>query len=255
MQLTCQNCGEPIPSDNINIQQMTAVCPACHAVFQFDLPADKIKRRKVKHPPKLSVQESDERLNLAFRTSFRLIQNEAFLATAMMSVVFTFLSLMVGSKYLSAPSNSPATLVLAVGFGLVTLSTYYMLALATFNKTHIEVDDERIHMSRKPLPAIWNQPQDINVSSIERISYVETPASIREGYDMPRYNVWAETVDGGRKVVVSDVIDDYAIFIAQQINEYLGLDAGADISRLVDNGEIVDETFAPQTDSDHRLSI
>lgn len=252
MQLTCQNCGEPIPSENINIQQMTAVCPACSTVFQFEAPDAKAKRRKVKHPAHLTIRESDQRMNMIFRTNFLLMRNENFLATAMMSVTFTFVSLIIVSKYLS--ESSLPTLVVMLGFGLVTLVSYYLLALTVFNKTHIEADDEHIQVSRKPLPVLWDEPQDIHVAGVRRIRYTETPASVREGYDVPRYNVWAEMIDGGRKPIVSDVIDDYAIFIAQQLNEYLNLDTGRDVARLVDD-EIVDEEYAPQTDRDQRLSI
>ena len=66
MQVNCPNCGEKLPAENINIQKMTAVCPACDTVFSFDLPADKAKRRKVKQPAKLNLRDDNDRLQMEF---------------------------------------------------------------------------------------------------------------------------------------------------------------------------------------------
>ena len=237
MQLTCPNCGEQIPSENINIQQMTAVCPTCSTVFRFDPPEAKVKRRKVKQPARVTLRESGGQLSLSFRTNFRLDKNETFISTGILGLVFTFLTVASASGYLA----SDVPLVIALGFGLATLFLYYLVALTIYNSTHIDVNEETIQVSRKPLPDLRTQPRDINLSGIERIRYAETPVSIREGYDTPRYTVWVVMVDGRRKVIVSDVIDDYAVFIAQRLNEYLHLDAQLDVSRLIDDDEMLDE--------------
>src|SRR3970040_208257 len=99
MQLTCPNCGAQIPSENIHIQQMTAVCPACSTVFRFEPPQAKIKRRKVTQPANLTVRESDQQLSLSFRTNFRLDKNETFLTTGIMSLIFTFLTVTSANGY------------------------------------------------------------------------------------------------------------------------------------------------------------
>ena len=49
-------------------------------------------------------------------------------------------------------------------------------------------------------------------------------------------------IDGTRKTIVSDVIDDYAIFISQRLNEHLDLDAAPDVSRLIEDERGVDDT-------------
>ena len=94
MQVNCPNCGEKVPAENINIQKMTAVCPACDTVFSFDLPEaeTKAKRRKVKQPSKLMIQDNDT-LQMAFQTNFRLDRNEAFISSAMGSICLTVMEL------------------------------------------------------------------------------------------------------------------------------------------------------------------
>ena len=47
MQVNCPNCGEKVPADHINIQKMTAVCPACDTIFSFDLPEAETKAKQL----------------------------------------------------------------------------------------------------------------------------------------------------------------------------------------------------------------
>lgn len=237
MQIICPHCGEPVASNNINIQQMAAVCSACHAVFQFQVTGSKIKRRKVKQPQQITSYETDENLNITFRTNFRLAQNDAFLATAGFSAIFTFITLILANVLRSKPD---VALVL-LGFGLLTIFLYYCLALIAYNKTYIEVSDENIKVSRKPLPNLLSEPNTIELASVAVIRYEETATSKKEAYDLPRYNVWAEKVDGNRQVIVSDVVEDYAVFISQRLNEFLDREDVPDASRLLDDDPIAED--------------
>jgi hypothetical protein len=237
MQLICPHCGEPVSAEHINIQRMAAVCPACHSVFQFEPSDSKTKRRKVKQPQQITSAVTDGHLKIAFRTNFRLDKNEAFLSSAGFSLLFTFITLILVSKSLRNPESAFLTL----GFGLLTLVLYYWLALLTYNKTHIEISDEAINVSRKPLPNLLSQTNTVNVSGIEMIRYEETAASKKEGYDTPRYNVWAEMVEGKHKLIVGDVIEDYAVFVSQRLNEFLDVDTAPEVSRLVEDGGEVDD--------------
>lgn len=238
MQLTCPNCGQPVPAEQINIQRMAAVCPACHNIFQFDASPTKIKRQKIKQPHQITLDETDNHLKMAFRTNFRLDKNEAFLLSGGLSVFFTFITIISATKALANPTAALVTL----GMGLFTLCLYYWLALTAFNKTHIEINDEEIQVSRRPLPNLLTQPNTISLAGVESIRYEETPASKKEAYDIPRYHVWAETVDGNRKLIVGDLIEEYAVFVSQRLNECL--DGVPDVSHLMDeveDGQVSDE--------------
>ncbi|HKI68717.1 MAG TPA: hypothetical protein VKA67_03955, partial [Verrucomicrobiae bacterium] len=131
---------------------------------------------------------------------------------------------------------------------LVCLGLYYGLALRVYNRTHIDVDDERIRVTRRPLPRLLLEPTVVGLERVRAIRYAETAVSKKEGYDTPRYNVWAETVDGSRRLIVQDVLEDYAVFIAQELNERLMTETAPDVSRLVDDDESMRE-MPPDTES------
>jgi len=240
MQLTCPECGEAIMSENINAQEMFAVCSVCNTVFPFDLPETKAKRRKVKKPRQLMLRDA-QTLHMAFRTNFRLDRDEAFISSGVMSLVFTLVTLVFTNEYLIGDRS----LLMPLIFGALVFVFYYVLALLLYNKTHIDMDADSIQVSRQPLPTL-NRTQNINLSGVVAIHCEETPISIKEGYDTPRYRVWAELAGGSCKTIVTDVIDDYGFFIAQRLQERLHHDTHLDVSRL--------EDFEPHTHSEEDSS-
>lgn len=226
MQLTCPQCGQPVPTDHINIQQMVAACPACGDVFQFTLAQPKLKRRKVRQPRHLQVREA-EGLHIAYRTLFRLDKDENFITSLTLSAFFTLVTLIMTGGYLAGE----LPFILPLIFGLVALPMYYWLGLIVLNKTHIDMDGISIKVSRQPLPHI-GQTREIDLLDVISVSTEETKASKQEEYDTPRYHVWANRSDRGRKIIVSDVTENYAYFIVQKLDEYLQRSADVDTSRL-----------------------
>lgn len=221
-QLTCPNCSEFIRAENINVNEMVAVCSNCHTVFPFKSPAEKDKRRKVKQPQNLTLRDA-ETLEMSFRTNWRLGSNQEFSGMVVGAVMMAFVSSILFGEFIVGD----APLILSVGFAMVTLALLYMTGTIVYNRTHIEMNDDSISVSRKPLEFISNS-NIISLNGVEAIKCEETAISRKQGYDLPRYQVWAETVDGSRRPIVTDVTEEYAYFIAQRLEERLHYD----VSRL-----------------------
>ena len=230
MQLICPNCGEQIAAENINIQQMVAVCAACDTVFEFAPPTTKAKRRKVKQPAHLMLRDT-ETLLMTFRTNFRLDKNEAFLMSAIISVVFTLMTAFLISDYL----QDGGSIFIPMMVGAVALASYYKLVLTVLNANHIEMNDGQITVSRRPFPSLFDQTQHINLDGVTAIRTEETAISKKENYDTPRYRVWAEFEGRSRQTIVNDVTEEYALFIAQILEERLNDEADMDVSHLADD--------------------
>ena len=243
MQIHCPNCGEKIRAENINIQEKVAVCSACDTVFKFEIPDEKAKRRKLKQPQNLILRDTDEKLQMSFRTNFRLDRDEAFILSSILGVVFTIAGSALFAQSLNGVDNIP--MFFPAMFGFFALIAAYVMALGVYNHTEIEMDEEAIRVSRKPLPSLRNQAQEFQLSGIASITVEETPRSIKDAFDTPRYHVWAVYQDGSRKIIVADLIEDYAYFVAQTLEERLHSEEGIETSRLEDSledeGIVVDE--------------
>lgn len=223
MKINCPNCNAHISADNINIQTMTAVCAACDTVFKFKPPQDKSKRpRKVKQPEKLLLREVDDQLHAQFHTNWRLDQNETFVASSVLSITFLSVSLlMFFISLFDSTETSPILPLMGALFFFVSMFALYRIALLTYNKTHIDMQNDVVTVSRHPLRSPFDPTRTISMANVERIRCEETKKSKKEEYDTPRYRVWAETADGQQKLIINDVTEEYAYFITQVLDEHL----------------------------------
>lgn len=247
-QLVCPNCGATVRAENINVQELVAVCGTCDHVFKFDSPteqAKKAKRRKVKQPEKLTLREDPYRLHMNFHTNFRLDQNQAFLGGTIGGVIS-------GLTVLFMLASGDELYLLPLMFTLMAVLWGYQAALVAYNKTHIDMDDEKIRVSRKPLFA-FRPPIDVSLSGAEKIDTVETEISVERGYDTPRYRVYIQRVDGTQRMVVNDLTEDYAYYVSRVLNERLQeLRGDYDAGRLVDGARDEHAIYDDQPDMQAR---
>lgn len=229
-QLVCPQCGTSVTAQNINIQELIAVCQQCDTVFPFERPTEKAKRRKVKQPTQLTQYEDDRRLHMEFRTNFRLDRNEAFLTSAIFAVVLVGLTNLFFFEALVSASGVGLAVILA----LFALMNIYRAALIAYNKTHIDMTDERIRVARQPLPSL-RPPLEIDLSGVVAIDTAETEISIERQYDTPRYRVWAERADGTQRLIVNDLTEDYAYYVSRTLDERLQMQQDDYTARLVDS--------------------
>lgn len=204
------------------------------------------KRRKVKQPKHLLMRD-DDTLHMQFRTNFRLDRDEGVLNGTLVSIVMAVLTLVFVTSLAVAAAPSPRLAILAALAVIATLAAYYLMAVRLYNKTHIDMDESEIRISRKPLPAFFRPETVVSLAGVEAIRCAETEASKQAGYDTPRYRVWAEREDGSRRTIVNDVTEDYALFIAQRLDERLqeefdesGDEEAEDFSHLILDGDAGD---------------
>lgn len=233
--LYCPTCNNKIRAENINVQELVAVCSNCDTVFQFPISEEKAKRRKVKKPENLILKDG-QNLEMLFRTNFRLDANQAFIISAFGGIAMTIFAFVVGNEYLIGEANIFVPLI----FTLLATFFLYRASLIAYNHTHIVMSEENVTVTRAPLPSIFNQTQSISLHGVIAIKCEETSISKKEAYDTPRYRVWAETADGSRRTIVNDVTEEFAYFISQQLDEKLQFEMPQDMSRLVDSDLTID---------------
>lgn len=208
---------------------MVALCDACSSVFEVSRPRSKAKRRKATRPPSLRILAQDP-LRLSFRTNFRLDKNESFQGSAILSGLFSLLTLLMTGLFL----DGEVPIFLPLTFLVFATAAIYSLLTIIYNQTHIRLSEESVRVARRPLPSL-TQERQIRLAGVETFNAEETAASLREGFDTPRYHVWALSIDGGRRLVCGDLTEDYAAYVAAQLNLGLTTDEAASSSRLSDS--------------------
>ncbi len=248
MRVACPQCLEQVSAENINMQRMMALCAHCSSLFAIELPRKKPKRRKVQKPAHLSVSE-DDTLRINFRTNFRLDKNESFLNSAALSGVFSLISVLMAGLFL----EGEVPLFLPLLFVVFSLTGFYSLATIAFNKTHISFDGRNLCRSRRPLPA-FTARQELALAAVTAFYAEESSVSQEKQYDTARFHVWAELQDGSRRLVVADLTEAYAWYIASRLDQFMPENAPAEGSRLAIESPSEEMTVCCESERSDQIS-
>jgi hypothetical protein len=213
MQLRCQHCGAPIPAENINIQELVALCNECQHVFGFSksVVARQTKHRKLKPPKRVRVYEDDKRLELSYWLVFG--------PGPKLGIVMSLIAVIAyGAMFVGAwegRASAPPLLVL----GLLVALFVYLEAVFLTTTTGISVDMDRIVVSSGPLPFPIKDDKTLSVHDISRVLFERTTESWPPF--VPTHSVYAELRDGERLPVVTSLPREYARYIAYTLDGYL----------------------------------
>jgi DNA-directed RNA polymerase subunit M/transcription elongation factor TFIIS len=221
MELKCPNCGEFIPVENINIQEMVALCGKCQHVFAFTRStiARKTKRRIPPQPKRVHVHVNDDGMELSYQLEFG---SGAKFGLAMATLAATLCTILLVGTFLS---HEPTSLLFV--FALIALVFSYVAAVGVTTTTTITADTQHLEVSSGPLPFPIKDDKTLSIADITRISFEETYES--NSPLPPSYNVYAELQDGARISVVTSLPRTHAQYIAATLDDYLHEDVDVGI--------------------------
>lgn len=213
MQLKCPHCGALIPIENINIQEMLALCKECQQVFTFNKNtiSGKTKRRKLKPPKHAHIHEDDGRLELSYRVAFG--------PGSKLGMVMSLFGLIIYSVIFIGASQGGAPLPFLIVVGLLfTLFAYFEAVFLTTTR-HISLDEDEMAVTSGPLPFPIKDDKTLSVHEVTRVFFDRTT----EAWPplVPTHNVYAELQDGERVPVVTSLSREYARYIAYTLDDYL----------------------------------
>ncbi len=257
--LTCPSCGQPISSDQINIQKTLAVCSACHTVFNFGesgaapnplrqlgevvsewfrdaapqpIDNDKIKRRKVQQPNTITVNQVGSDLELALKWSWR---NWWWLL-----VIAGFWGAI--TLYLAVQGLLEGDIIRLLLMLAISIPPLYIITALFRNSTYTRLTHNKLTVNSRPLP--WSDHVELDMDEIERFSVEEDAWSDKGDPPSQRdYNLYAHLEDGSKVKVLEDLKRDQAWFMAQELERAL-TDEAEDAARLVAQDD-EDETPVP----------
>jgi len=224
-QLHCPNCNTIIPPQNINVQEMVAVCPECGAAFNFSdyvkTVQQKTKRRKSKKPDHINqIQENDEvvlDMPLVQSLSYRLA----------MCVVPLFMSILYVVIMIDSFATNDIEAVAVVSTVFLPIILGFLSSL--FMRQAISINSEELkHEVRLGVP-IYRRSRAID--EITDVSIEETTVT-RESVASARYNLYMDTYDGRQDMFMQNLTEDTATYTQQVLSNYLHEDDVDSVNRL-----------------------
>jgi hypothetical protein len=228
MQLTCQHCGAPIPAENINIQELVALCNECYHVFGFSKSAvaRQAKHRKLKPPKRVRVYEDDKRLELSYWLVFGPGSKFGIVASLIAIVAY-------GAMFIGAWNGNSSALPLLL-LGLLVALFAYLEAVFLTTTTGISLDMDEMAVSSGPLPFPIKDDKTLSIHDIVRVFFERTTESWPPF--VPTHNVYAELQDAERLPVVTSLPREYARYIAYTLDDYLHALEGESVHEDTDAG-------------------
>jgi hypothetical protein len=211
MALQCPICNKEIAVENINIQEMVAMCKDCNHVFDFkgSVSRRKAKPRQLPLPNRVQVEETDEQLSISYRMTYSG------------GPMFGFVMSMIGSTLLPlafitilATKDNVEVVPAMMVFGAILWSWYLFVSFLT-TKTHITVNEDALVVKTGPLPLPIKDDKVIPADTITRLYREEVTDPF------PSNNVRAELDDGDQLKVVTSLPSEHAMYIARTIDDYL----------------------------------
>ena len=211
MTLQCPNCNKEIAVENINIQEMVAMCKDCNHVFNFkgSVPSRKAKRRQLPLPNRVQVEETDGQLSIAYQ---RVYSGGALFGLIMSTIVSILLPLAF-ITILTEKNNVEVVPMMMIGASV--LWSWYALAMFLTTKTQITVNEDALVVKTGPLPFFIKDDKVIQMDTITRLYREEVTDPF------PSNNVRAELDDGDKLKVVTSLPSEHAMYIARTIDDYL----------------------------------
>ncbi len=238
-QLVCPQCSADVPAENVNIDKVVAVCPACNTVFSFDFltgeatkDKDKAKskaRARHLHPP--DGFKIDERPDGSWVLSWGWFTPQVFFMTFFVIIWDAFLifwyrmAFGIGDGFGGGPSGFGTLFVLfplihvAVGVSL----TYNVIA-TYLNRTYVTLKGDEIKVRSLPLPFPWRE----NTLPMEDITQLYVKKGGQAGFSFntsTTYSVMAQRYTANDTVLVGGLNNTtLALFIEQELERYLEIE-------------------------------
>jgi hypothetical protein len=229
--MQCPRCQTVIPAADVNLDNLVAKCRRCNEVFSF---ADQMPRpiqSDGQRPAKLPFPKPDSLLVEDLGDQRRIIRRW-FTWPVLMLVFFcigwdSFLIFWYFMAF-NAPFPGGFNLIMvifpiahvAVGVGL----TYFMIA-SLLNYTTILVNVDRLSIRHHPVP--WRGNRSLDIGEIVQLycdeSYVAKNRTMNPSVTW-MYNLNALLADGRKLKLLSGLPKDQALFLEQQLEEWLGIE-------------------------------
>jgi len=223
MQIYCRQCGAPIKSNNINLDNLMAKCDECNAVFSFADMYDDVSSKKEKRDQVLMDIPMPDGINIDNSGSRLLIRRNWFhwsmLFLGGFAVVWNGMIWGFFIPNFSRFDDAPTFFM--VPFVLVGVYLIVHVVSSLVNHTDIEVDVQAVQIAHKPIPFPGRY---IDCANIDQL-YTKRNVHRGENSTTYTYSLHVVTADGKNQKLIGNLQNsDQALFIEQEIERFLGIE-------------------------------
>ncbi len=208
--ISCPNCGQSIPADDINIQDKIAKCRGCHAVFPFQHKLDTLlttrkPEQTVVRPEGVDLYAYQNELELSLRQNASIVDIFPWVFWPLLPIFFTI-----------AFFNEGFPLVVMLASWMIGI--FPIMNLLTFSKhrVYITMDDVYLNIQWRPKKLIKDRRflvRDIDQVYVKKINAYH---SVILMINQP---------SGQKEVtVLSDISLAKTRFLEQEIEKYLKIE-------------------------------
>ncbi len=224
MQITCKQCGGEIPAEHINLDRLVAKCAECNAVFKFSDPSQKERTEQPTEKPEAPVSPDIKVKNLGRHgielqiprrrnkppTMFLLI----FCLMWGGTTVFRWMSTLFRGDWIGLLKALPIE-------GLFAFLPIYILLAFSLNRPVIKLSRQKLAVKRRPFPTLGKRLRTKEIDQLYCKEHLVHRG--REARPFTTCELYAVTSDGKHKKLLSNLDEANALFIEQEIENYLGI--------------------------------
>lgn len=218
MQVTCPECNEIVPAENINIKALVAKCSDCDNVFDW-------RQSQIDQAPKVSRNfETPEKFDVYNRGGELFIVykwfNKSFIALTIFCIIWdSFMAVWFSISFFTGAYEMAAFGIIhgLVGVGL----TYYTIA-GYINKTYVGLNYNILKIKHAPMP-FWGN-REIPVDTLAQL-YVKRHESRGKNGTTVTYQLHAKFKNEKESVLLSGLDEpEKALYLEQEIEKFLRIE-------------------------------
>ena len=215
--IQCTNCGEIVPSPNIDLQKVTAKCSVCQTIFDFSQqePQSYKVRPKIELPANFEVSEHSNSLHIAYK--WFSIKHIIFFIIPLPFIIFSL-------EWLYNSITEGQWIMMF--FGLLPLAIgslfSYIAFLNLFNKTYILINKDELLITHEPIPSPWHRDWALKCDEISQF-YCKSNGSKDDSIE--NYDLYVVDKYLSHTKLLSDFTSsEQALYLEQEFERFLNIE-------------------------------
>jgi hypothetical protein len=227
MEAKCPQCSAKFVKTDINKDNFSVLCKGCKSIFgleKVDLPQGFMdgeiggfkKRKKVQLPMGIELNSKDGVLTIK-----RKWFNRGFLVVVLLAIAWNGAIVIWNESLNSTLGSSPIATIYPFIHLIIGLILFYYTLAGLVNTTIFTISKESILIKNRPIP--WFGISTIASSKLKQLySTKKNPYKNKNEKDI--FHIYALLKNGKKLKIVHGLhTDNQALYIEQQIEQYLGI--------------------------------